>query len=441
MRDNNFCPSCGKDVNINGEEIFCDCGAVNNSNKLRSSQRGLIQFDEEEFLPEAYRGEVEYLLDEGLKAFKLDGLYFRASSAKKDLNAKVDFISNSMIPSLNEWKELLEFCEDQIIEHKSKIALKIFDITNLILKEYYGPYKINPIIQEFQSLRDFSMYNVRLDLEKSDLNFEIENQLALSNVIGGSLESGVDTFFSSHVFEKAEKSNLELTEGDLKLAGIGAGISVLGNMVTGISDVLGQNSDIIEKVRQADLDLNSEIDKISKTTQSLAIHENEIIKRKRGLITEEVILDYCNNISLNPVFEKCFEEPKYIEYKNGRHDLDVGVLKTKFEEDILSEKVKVSFWRVLMCSKRSLFKKAWKERLKNNENYHHYRRYNEILSTNEPTILEDIFAFKRNNDQKFREYEKKHRINFENSPSFISAKSKVNAFTLVLKRIKKNLEN
>lgn len=441
MRDNNFCPSCGKDVNINSEEIFCDCGAVNNSNKLRSSQRGLIQFDEEEFLPEAYRGEVEYLLDEGLKAFKLDGLYFRASSAKKDLSEKVDFIKETLIPSLNEWKEILELCESQIIDHKSAIAIKIYNITNLILKEYYGPYKINPIIQEFQSLRDFSMYNVKLDMGNNNLNFDLEGQLALSNVIGGSLDSGVNAFFSSHVFEKAERSNSELTEGDLKLAGIGAGISVLGNMVTGISDIMGQNSDIIEKVRQADLDLNSEIDKIYNTTQGLAIHENEIIKRKKVLITEEVILDYCNNISLNPVFEKCFGEPNYIEYKNGRHDLDVGVLKTKFEEDLLSENVKVSFWGVLIYSKRVLFKKAWKERIKNNENYHHYKRYNEILLINEPTILEDIFDFKRINDQKFREYEKKHRINFENLPSFISAKSKVNAFTLVLKRIKKNLEN
>lgn len=441
MEEINFCPSCGKNQYINAKQVFCDCGTVLNSHELRTSQRGLMEFDEEEFLPAAYREDVDYLLGDGLKLFKLDGLYFRASSAKKDLFNKVECIKNSLIPSLTEWKEVLEICENEIIEHKSTIAFKIFNITNLILKEYYGPFKVNPIIQEFQSYRDFSMFNIKLNFDENNLDFDIENQLALSNVIGSSLDQSVDAFFSSSVFEKAQRSNRELTEGDLKVAGIGAGISLLGNMATGIGDIMGQNSDNIEKIREADKNLNYEIDKIRRNTQSLAIHENEILKRKRVLITEEQVLDYCNNVSLNPVFEKFFEESEYIRYKSGRHDLDVGVLKTKFEEDVLNEKIKVSFWSIFFRSKRKLFKKSWKERLKTMEDITSYRRYNEILSKKEPTILDDIYTFKKDNNQKFKEYEKKHRVILEQLPSYSEAKNKVNAFTLVLKRIKNNLEN
>ena len=440
MEDINFCPDCGKDLLLQAETVTCDCGSSIDSNKLKFSQRGLVVFDDEEYLPADYRGEVEYYLDEGLRLFKLDGLYFRASSAKKDLNEKIEFIQNSMIPSLNEWKELLEFCEAEISEHKSNIALKIFNITNIILKEYYGPYKVNPVIQEFESLRDFSMYNVRLDLGDNDLNFEMQNELALSNVIGNSLTSGVDTFFSSHVFEK-ENSDSELTENDLKVAGIGAGISILGNLITGVSNIMEQNTDVIEMVREADLNLNKEIEKIKNTTQGLAIHENEILKRKRTLLTEEKILEYCNNFSLKPVFDKCFSEPIYIKYKNGRHDLDVGLLKTKFEENVLLQNVRIPFWKIIFGSKNELFKKAWKKRISKKDHMQDYKRYNQILSLQEPSSYEDVVLFKNKNEQMFKNYEKEFRPVLENLPSFIDAKRKVNTFTLVLTRIKANLQN
>lgn len=441
MEETNFCPSCGNNIYIKSAQQVCDCGSVINSQELMTSQRGLIEFDEEEYLPSVYREDVDYLLGDGLKLFKLDGLYFRASSAKKDLLNKVECIKNSIIPSLNEWKEVLEICENEIIEHKSTIALKIFNITNLILKEYYGPFKVNPIIQEFQSFRDFSMFNISLNFDENNLDLDIKNQLALSNVIGTSLDRSVDAFFSSSVFEKAKRSNRELTEGDLKVAAVGAGISLLGNMANGIGDIIGQNSDNIEKVREADKNLNSEIDKIRRSTQSLAIHENEILKRKRVLITEEQVLNYCNSISLNPVFERFFQEPDYISYKSGRHDLDVGVLKTEFEEDVLNEEIQVSFWSIFFRSKKKLFKKSWKRRLQSIEDISSYRRYNEILSEKEPTLLDDIYTFKKINNQKFKEYEKKHRVILEQLPSYLDAKNKVNAFTLVLKRIKNNLEN
>lgn len=440
MKENNFCPICGKNLILRLEKVICECGNEIKTSSLES-QRGLGDFDKDEFLPESYSRDVKYFLEEGIKAYELDNLYFRSSSAKKALNQKIGFINGTLTTSLIEWKELLEFCDNNIIEHKSRISLKIYNIINLILAEFYGPFKLSPAEKkEYQSFIDFSIYNIKGVNENDEFQLEMKQHLALSNVIGRSLDSGFDTFFSSSVFKDAEKSKRELTKDDLSIASLEAGISILGGIVGGVSSAISQNSDVIGYVREVDKKLNNQIGKIYTATQSLSIHENEILKRKKVLLIEEEVLDFCNNYSLAPVFKKCFNEPLYIEYKEDRYEYDVGVYKSDIEEEILMEELTISFWKALRSSKLKSFKKAWVERKVKYKNLSNYYLYNEILSVKEPEDLQEIFSFKKENIQKFKEHEKKYRKVMSTLPSFKDAEDKVKKFTNVLRRIKDSLD-
>lgn len=439
MKENNFCPICGKNLILRLEKVICECGNEIKSSSI-NSQIGLGNFDKDEFLPESYSREVNYLLEEGLKAYELDKLYFRSSSAKKALNQKIDFINGTLTGSLIEWKELLEYCENNIIEHKSMISLRIYNIINLIIKEFYGPFKVDPTIKEYKSYIDFSIYNIKGVNENDEFQLEMKQHLALSNVVGRSLESGFDTFFSSSVFKDAEKSKRELTKDDLSIASLEAGISILGGIVSGVSSAISQNSDVIGYVREVDKKLNNQIEKIYTATQSLSIHENEILKKKKVLLIEDEVLDFCNSYSLAPVLKKCFNEPLYIEYKEDRYEYDVGVYKSDIEEEILMEELTISFWKALMSSKLKNFKKAWIERKVKYKNLSNYYLYNEILGVKEPELLQEIFTFKKENIQMFKEHEKKYRKVMATLPSFIDANDNVSKFVLVIKRIKNSLD-
>lgn len=431
-----FCSNCGSELFYNNNH--CDCGytmTIIEKNQINSSIQKIASYL---LVDSNLKESVKYNYAR-LSEFRLDGLYFKANSAKNDYKKKVNFIQKELVPNINNWKDEVERAEKTIIKDKIEIYGRIMCITEFILKDFFGPFSIKEKGMElFVEYSDFSKFKLSETMFEGNLDFT-DIQSTDFGVIGSNVINSVDSAIRNGSFTKlAKKSNW--SKSDINTVKAELGVAIATEIISGIANMLAQNSEAIQNVRQADKALNCKISEISKIINSLEIEENELNKQKKFLDTSETILDHCVNKTLKPVIEELQKNKVFIEYKEKRIPYDLQQDKINLDELILSEKVAVSFWGCLFGNEKENYKNYWSKRATKLDVKKPYLEINlKLKEYNHQTFLDSNY-YKESKTEKFREFEKINRRILKTLPEIVNNKNDVLKFADVLKVVKSHLK-
>lgn len=431
-----FCSNCGSELFYNTSH--CDCGyimTITEKNQISVSIQKIVNYY---IVDLNLKDSVKYNYSR-LSEFRLDGLYFKANSAKSDYQKKVNFIQKELVPNINNWKDEVQRAEKIILKDKIEIYGRIMGITEFILKDFFGPFSIREKgIELFVEYSDFSKYKLSETMFNANLDFS-DIQSTDFGVIGSNVLNSIDSAIRNGSFAKLAKKS-EWSKSDINTVKTELGVAIATEIIAGIANMLAQNSKAIQNIRQADEALNGKISEISKIINSLGIEENELNKQKKFLDTSETILDHCVNKKLKPIIEDLQKNKVFIEYKEKRIPYDLQQDKINLDELILSEKVEVSFWGCLFGDAKENYKKYWSKRATKLDVKKRYLEINLKLQEYHHQTFHDSNYYKESKTEEFREFEKINRRILKTLPEIVNNKNDVLKFADVLKVVKSHLK-
>lgn len=294
-----FCPNCGLKIPF---ESDCKCGVQLTVVEKRKIYSGLQKIEGNEIISSGFN----YLAQENLvklSEYRLDSLYFIASSAEEAYKRKIGYIKDKLIPSIDVWKDEIQNAERVVVGDKIQVYGRIVGITDFFLKEFFGPFSIGAKeSKEFLDYSDFGKYKLSELMHDEKLEFSDFESIDFG-AVGSSVMKSLEHTLSQGSFNEIMNKR-EWTSSELKQVKTELGVAVAGEVIKGLGNLIAQNSQAIGNVREADFQLNSKISHIIDVINSLKIEENEIIKQKKLLDTNELILDYCFNKVLKPVVDE-----------------------------------------------------------------------------------------------------------------------------------------
>lgn len=439
MKNNIFCPNCGNELKFNKTNCS-NCGF------------SMTQLEKEEISNKLNNVENNILIDDNLKKitelsnqelfdnYMLSGTYFISSSAKDDYERKVKFLKSDLIPKVNDWRKSIESAQKTVAKDKVEVYGRIIAITDFILKEFFGPFTVKENgLQIFEEFKDFSMYRLSETISNANLNFSDIKTVNFGS-IGNDIMKSVGNTLTEGSFKELSKKS-EWSKSDIKTVKTEVGIAVAGQLIAGISNMIGQNSEAIKAVREADKELNIKLKKISNVINSLSIEENEIEKQKRLYDKSDIILDTCYNKVLKSIVNELNSDPVYIDYKAKRKPFDYQQELIKIDNELLNTKIKISFWSCLLKNKSQNYLSSWKKRI---NQIGKLERYKEIINSLNLKVHKSLIDFKKFEIEKtleFQEFEKVNRRTLKTIPAISKNAKDVIKFAGVLKQIKTNITN
>ncbi|EPR71914.1 hypothetical protein ADIWIN_3112 [Winogradskyella psychrotolerans RS-3] len=337
--------------------------------------------------------------------YSLDSKYYRSKTAKKDFEKKNNFIKEELVPKVITWREKVIDVEKRMAKERLEVYGRIYQITDFIINDFFGKFKFNDTdhnIKIFLEMRDFSKYEIEETLSTSDLDFsDIETTDLGSNI----LSSGFNALANGSFVELSEKS--EWSKSDKNRVAAEVGIAVGMEIINGISNVITKNSKIINHVRESDLQLNTEMEKLMNVISGLSIEQSTLIKNKRLYDRCDLVLDFTYKYKLLPIINELVKNPIFIEYKNKRRPYDLEQEKIQINETVLNEKISLSFWGSLLKGKNANFKSSWKRRIQLANLEEKYTKINLELNESSHTNFNQLIDYKSIKDEYFKDFEKK----------------------------------
>lgn len=433
-----FCSNCGTQLKYN--ETNCQCGF------------SMTQLEKQEISNKLTNVENNILIDDNLKklteisnqrlfdSYMLSEKYIMKSSAKEDYAKKVNFLKSNLIPKVNNWRESIENAQKIVAKDKVEVYGRIIAITDFILKEFFGPFTVKENkLQIFEEYKDFGKYKLSETMYEANLSFSDIETVNFGS-IGYDIMKSVGNTLSEGSFKEISKKT-EWSKSDIKTVKKEVGIAVAGQLIAGVSNMIGQNFEAIKAVREADKELNKKLEQISNTINSLSIEENEIEKEKRLYDKSDIILDTCYNKVLKPIVEELNTDVVYLEYKAARIPFDSQQEIIKIDNELLNTSIKISFWSCLLKNQNQNYRSSWKKRI---NQIGKLERYKKLISTLNLKVHKSLVDFKKFEIQKtleFKEFEKVNRRTLKTIPVISKNVEDVRKFAGVLKQVKTNITN
>lgn len=435
MSSNIFCPSCGTTILNNSDS--CKCGHVLKYSEKNEITQKVNQVNSLVFI-DNHSMNLAITSYNNLNNYELDSRYFMAFSAKEDFEKKTDFIQNNLIPNINNWREIIQKGEQQLAIDKIEVYGRILNITDFILKEFYNPFKIKESgLLEFNEYRDFSQYELLETMVEANLDFS-DIQKTDFGTVGNNIMSSVESTLRTGSFKQL-KNKSEWSKDDVKQIKTEVGFAVATELISGITNAIGENVNAIKAIREADENLNDKIQTISNVMSSLRIEQEELKKFKNLFDKSDVILDMCFNNILKPIVNELKQDPLYIEYRRMRVPFDLQQQKISLDEQMLSISTNVSFWRCLTGTAKTNFKKHWRSRMNSSNNLSLYKEVSEKLNEQNHLTLDELYTYKDNKTDEFRSFEETIRQQLNTRPVIKNNSNKVKAFVQVLRNVKSNI--
>lgn len=440
MSETIFCSNCSAPVDY--EKSICQCGlefelslpmTEETDNDIINTYNDVsINYDSESLTISSYNSLLEN--------YNLDSIYFSSSSAKGDYEKKVNYLKTDLLPKLSNWTESIQLAEKIVAKDKVEVYGKVVDITGFILKEFFGPFKVRENgLEIFADIRDFSKYNFNETIFEANLDFTDLKTVNFGS-IGNDIMNSVGKTLTEGSFKELSNKE-EWSQTDVKTLKTELGVAVAGQLLAGVGNMIGQTQNAIKNVREADNELNTKLEEISNTINSLSIEENEIIKQKRLFDKNNLILDfhYCN--SLQPIIDHLSNDPIYVEYRAARKPFDYEQEIIKLDEKVLKTHINVSFWGCLLKNKGQNYRSNRRKRLKKTGSFIRYKELAKLLGISAHNNLESSKAFENQKMMEFKEFETINRKVLYKLPAIAHNMIEVKKFASVLKLIKTNIIN
>ena len=430
-----FCTTCGTPFGVNNST--CACGNIMTFSEKNELANKVSKIEQHQLIKNSPGAHVQIIQDE-LPLHALSKNYIRGSSAIRDYETKVSHIKENLIPQITEWKNIVQDADALLANDKVELYGRLLGITDFVIREFFGRFAlVGNGAEIFEEYRDFSKYE--LTKVMSDYNITLEDiQTTNFETIGINVFNSIsDTLHNGSFLELADKK--EFTDDDFKRVKGELGIAIAGQIISGITDMISQNSEAISNVRTADSNLNEKLSHISKLSQSLRIEEQEIIKQKQLFDKSDLIIDTCYNKILKPIVDELKKDPVYIKYKIAREPYDLQENKIEIENQSLRINSEVSFWRCLLQGGRSNFNHYLNKRLKVINSLEEYDSINKKLKEKRHKSLSGKTKYEVDKTELFRQYELENRRALRQTEIILKNKDTVVQFFNVLKTVKENI--
>lgn len=435
MIDTINCTNCGSEIKSNIAK--CNCG-YSMSVAERNDIINLIRNAESIILIDENIGIKARSVYKELEGFELDKKYYRSKSAKNDFSKKNKFIRNKLIPEINNWHKKVTQAEQQIANEKLEVYGRMYQITDFIINEFFGRFKIKEDnLEFFLEIRDYSKYEIAETMITSNLDFSDIETTDLGAIGMNMLSSGFNALENGSFTELAKKS--EWSKSDRNRVAAEVGIAMGAEIINGIGNLLIQNSEKIKNIREANLKLNKEMSRIGGVMSGLSIEERELKKLKRLYDRCDLVIDITYKYKLLPIVIEYINNPLYLDYKTKRKPYDLGQEKIQINETVLNEPISLSFWGSLLTGKKSNFAKAWNKRLKSTDLESKYNQINLELKESSHKTLNELFDYESIKTERFREFEKSHRKLIRREDIWKDNYEKVQDYAAIFKNIKKHI--
>lgn len=433
-----FCSSCGTQLKYN--EINCKCGFSMTQLEKKAISNKLISVKNNILVDDNLKKLTEISNQELFDNYMLSRTYILNSSAKEDYDIKVNFLKSDLIPKVNNWRKSIENAQKIVAKDKVEVYGRIIAITDFILKEFFGPFTIKENgLQIFEEYKDFGKYKLSETMSEANLSLSDIKTVNFGS-IGNDIMKSVGNTLSEGSFKEISKKT-EWSKSDIKTVKTEVGIAVAGQLIAGVSNMIGQNSQAIKAVREADIELNKKLEQISNVINSLSIEENEIEKQKRLYDKSDIILDTCYNKVLKPIVDELNADPIYLDYKTARKPFDNQQEIIKIDNELLNTNIKVSFWSCLLKNKSQNYLSSWKKRINQIGKLERYKEIINSLNLKFHKSLDDFKKFENQKRKEFQEFEKLNRRTLKTIPAISKNAKDVIKFAGVLKQVKTNITN
>jgi hypothetical protein len=433
-----FCSNCGTQLKYN--ETNCKCGFSMTQIEKKEISNKLINIKNNILVDDNLKKLTEISNQELFDNYMLSGTYFMNSSAKEDYDIKVNFLKSDLIPKVNNWRESIENAQKIVAKDKVEVYGRIIAITDFILKEFFGPFTIKENgLQIFEEYKDFGKYKLSETMSEANLSFSDIKTVNFGS-IGNDIMKSVGNTLTEGSFKELSKKT-EWSKSDIKTVKTEVGIAVAGQLIAGVSNMIGQNSQAIKAVREADKELNKKLEQISNVINSLSIEENEIEKQKRLYDKSDIILDTCYNKVLKPIVDELNADTIYLDYKTARKPFDNQQEIIKIDNELLNTKIKVSFWSCLLRNKNKNYSSNWKKRINKIGKLDRYKETISLLNLKVHKSLDDFKKFENQKTLEFKDFEKLNRRTLKTIPAISKNAKDVIKFAGVLKQVKTNITN
>ena len=433
-----FCSSCGTQLKYN--ETNCKCGFSMTQLEKKEISNKLINIKNNILVDDNLKKLTEISNQELFDNYMLSRTYFINNSAKEDYDLKVNFLKTDLIPKVNKWRESIENAQKIVAKDKVEVYGRIIAITDFILKEFFGPFTIKENgLQIFEEYKDFGKYKLSETMSEANLSFSDIKTVNFGS-IGNDIMKSVGNTLSEGSFKEISKK-AEWSKTDIKAVKTEVGIAVAGQLIAGVSNMIGQNSQAIKAVREADKELNKKLEQISNVINSLSIEENEIEKQKRLYDKSDIILDTCYNKVLKPIVDELNTDAVYLDYKAARKPFDNQQEIIKIDNELLNTNIKVSFWSCLLKNRNQNYLSNWKKRINQIGKFDRYKEIINSLNLKVHKSLDDFKKFENQKTLEFQEFEKLNRRTLKTIPAISKNAKDVITFAGVLKQVKTNITN
>lgn len=438
MAKNIFCTRCGSDLDYQATQ--CQCGFIMPSEERRIIGYNLETINNSILIDEEYANITISSFEDLLNNYQLSSLYFTSGGAKKAYEKKVDFLKSDLLPKIENWREIIQISDEKISLEKVELFSKIYGITELILKEYFGPFTIKENnLEVFTEFRDFSRYQVSTTVLETEIDFTDIKTTNLGTIGHNILDSVGNTLDKGSFKELSKKT--EWSDSDVKRVKAEVGVAIAGELIVGIGSMISQTQDAIKNVRIADNELNCKLEKINDLINSLSIEENEIEKQKRLYDKCNMIIDSCYERILKPIFEELNNDPVYIEYRDKRIPFDLEQERIKMDDEALNENVSISFWGCLLNNNARNYRVYWKKRIKKLNKLDRYSEITSILKSKRHKTIAECSSYKELKLSEFKDFEMINRRVLKSRPIISNNKREVIGFAQVFNKIKYNINN
>lgn len=437
MKDTINCTNCGSEIAENVSKCYC---GYSMSTTERNEIATLIRNANSVKLIDKNIGNEVKEFYRDLDIYELDTTYFRSKSAKRDFAKKNEFIRNVLLPEINFYRESIMEAEQQVAKEKLEVYGKVYQITDFIINEFFGRFRIKENnLEFFQEIRDYSKYEIAETLCTSDLDFSNIETTNLGTIGSNIISSGFSALENGSLKELSKKS--EWTKSDANRVAAEVGVAVGVEVLNAVANLINQNSEAIKHVREANLKLNNEMRKVGSVISGLSIEEKELKKLKRLYDRCELVMEITYKYKLFPIVSNFSQNPVYIEYKNKRRPHDLGQERIQLDETVLKEQINLSFWGSLFKGKKSNFMNSWNYRIKSTKLESKYERVSSGLKEMPHKTLNELFNYKSIKTEEFRDFEKIHRKDIMKQNVFRDHINQVKDYATIFKNIQTHITN
>jgi hypothetical protein len=435
MMKNIFCPNCASALKVS--ETVCKCGYEVSSETKKELSTKLnnihgINFTDNTLLSNIHAG------FEKINDFNLEKTYYRSSTAISDFESKTNILNVDIIKPINEFKKDVIEKGEKAAYTKVEVCNKILDITNFVLKDFFGPLTVKDNgVKEFISFKQFSETAMTKTISTYKLN---PSKLKVSSIgeIGNRIGGSVVNTFESKSFQAIMKKD-SLTKHDYKQMKTEVGVAIAAEAISAITDALTENSEAIKQVRKADNKLIKNIEKLSTTTNSLKIDEKEIFKKQKFYDIANLTLDTCFNTILKPIMKDVYKDTTFIQYIKEREFFHIQKEFVDFNKELSNISVKIPFWDILFKNKNKIFRKAWVQKIDQSSFRDRYLSLQKYLEPDMFNSIDNVNTYEHNYIMSFKEFEKTKRRELNQLNPIKNNKPEVVKFLAVLKQVKLNL--